>query len=89
MFERVFSVIKVTDVLAQDGAYETRSRYVISWGLTFALIILWSIPVAFIGLVSNLSNLCQKVSWLAWVCNCNSVSLLFFKSEIAKNVFSA
>jgi hypothetical protein len=52
----------------KDGAFEVKSRYVISWTLTFGLIILWFIPVAFVGLVSNLSSLCAKVPWLAWVC---------------------
>ncbi|KZS87835.1 DUF221-domain-containing protein [Sistotremastrum niveocremeum HHB9708] len=51
-----------------DGAYETRARSVISWVLTIGLIILWFLPVAFIGLLSNISSLCAKVHWLSWIC---------------------
>lgn len=36
------------------------------------LIVLWSFPVAFVGLLSNLSSLCTRVPWLAWVCRCKS-----------------
>jgi hypothetical protein len=32
-----------------DGAYEVRSRYVLSWAATFALIVLWGFPVALAG----------------------------------------
>lgn len=44
-----------------DGALEMRSRYVISWLATFGLIIAWAFPVAFIGTLSNLDDLCVKV----------------------------
>ncbi|RXW15422.1 hypothetical protein EST38_g10427 [Candolleomyces aberdarensis] len=29
----------------------------------------WAFPVTFIGTLSNLSELCTDVKWLAWVCN--------------------
>ena len=45
----------------QDGAYETRFRYVTSWMGSIALIILWFAPVAFVGTLSNVSTLCEKV----------------------------
>lgn len=32
------------------------------------LIVLWTFPVAFVGLLSNVSSLCAKVHWLAWIC---------------------
>lgn len=51
-----------------DGVYEVRSRYVLSWLLTFAVIALWFIPTAFAGILSNVDQLCAKVEWLAWVC---------------------
>ncbi|EIN07902.1 DUF221-domain-containing protein [Punctularia strigosozonata HHB-11173 SS5] len=51
-----------------DGAYEVRTRYVISWAATIALIILWAFPVAFVGTVSNLEGLCSEARWLRWVC---------------------
>lgn len=51
-----------------DGALEMKSRYVISWLSTGGLIFVWAIPVGFIGTLSNLSNLCERVHWLGWVC---------------------
>lgn len=45
-------------------------RLVRSWGaiaFIVALIIFWSIPVAFVGLISNVKYLVQKVSWLRWL----------------------
>ncbi|KAI5121706.1 hypothetical protein M0805_002099 [Coniferiporia weirii] len=48
--------------------YERNVRTLISYAATGGLIILWSFPVAFIGVVSNVSNLCQTYSWLAWLC---------------------
>jgi len=47
---------------------EMRIRTVISYGITAGLIILWAIPVAFLGAVSNLANLCSTYHWLAWIC---------------------
>ncbi|KAF8070342.1 DUF221 family protein [Lyophyllum atratum] len=55
-----------------DGALEMRSRYVLSWLVTIGLIIAWGFPVAFIGTLSNLDDLCVKVHWLRWVCNAPS-----------------
>ncbi|QRV93773.1 tranport-associated late exocytosis protein [Ceratobasidium sp. AG-Ba] len=51
-----------------DGAYEVRARYVLSWLLTFAVIAFWFIPTAFAGILSNVDQLCVKASWLAWIC---------------------
>ncbi|VVT58971.1 uncharacterized protein SAPINGB_P006476 [Magnusiomyces paraingens] len=47
-------------------------RLVRHWGamaFIIALIIFWSIPVAFVGLVSNVKYLMQKISWLEWLGN--------------------
>ena len=41
---------------------------IISWSLTIGLIIIWSIPVSFVGAVSNVDALCETASWLAWIC---------------------
>ncbi|BGP15990.1 hypothetical protein JCM10213_005460 [Rhodosporidiobolus nylandii] len=49
--------------------YQQRVRYALSWAMTLGLIILWSFPVAFVGLISNVSSLCISASWLAWLCN--------------------
>ncbi|KAG9089597.1 hypothetical protein FRC06_001468 [Ceratobasidium sp. 370] len=51
-----------------DGAYEVRARYVLSWLLTFAVIAFWFIPTAFAGILSNVDQLCVKARWLAWIC---------------------
>ena len=44
-----------------DGALEMKSRYLVSWAVTFGLIIVWAFPVTFIGTLSNLSELCTDV----------------------------
>ncbi|GAA6060530.1 hypothetical protein JCM10212_005611 [Sporobolomyces blumeae] len=49
--------------------YQARGRYVLSWAATLGLIILWSFPVAFVGLISNVNKLCLVASWLEWLCN--------------------
>lgn len=48
--------------------YQARVRKAISWAATLALIIFWSVPVAFVGVVSNVHSLCETASWLAWIC---------------------
>lgn len=44
-----------------DGALEMNSRFVTSWIATAGLIFVWTFPVAFIGTLSNLDDLCVKV----------------------------
>ncbi|KAG8716258.1 hypothetical protein FRC09_015937 [Ceratobasidium sp. 395] len=48
--------------------YEARIRWVISYAATAALIIFWTIPVASVGIVSNVSQLCVRYRWLHWLC---------------------
>ncbi|KAG5638302.1 hypothetical protein H0H81_000827 [Sphagnurus paluster] len=48
--------------------YEQKLRLAISYAATAGLIILWAIPVAFVGIVSNVYGLCVSYSWLAWLC---------------------
>ena len=48
--------------------YFARIRYVASVAATCAIIIFWSFPTAFVTSISNVSNLCETVSWLAWLC---------------------
>ncbi|GAA5911541.1 uncharacterized protein JCM6883_005788 [Sporobolomyces salmoneus] len=48
--------------------YEARGRYIASWAATLGLIILWSFPVAFVGLISNVNKLCLVAPWLEWLC---------------------
>ncbi|KAI0790073.1 hypothetical protein C8Q75DRAFT_139060 [Abortiporus biennis] len=72
MMSEKFIEISPKDVIwdnIDDGAYETRFRYVTSWIATIGLIILWFFPVAIVGTLSNVSSLCQKVSWLCWIPN--------------------
>ncbi|KAG8826088.1 hypothetical protein FRC18_010140 [Serendipita sp. 400] len=54
--------------------YEARIRQAISYAATAALIIFWAIPVAFVGIVANVSKLCET-SWLSWVCKMPPVVL--------------
>ncbi|GAA6002377.1 hypothetical protein JCM10207_001089 [Rhodosporidiobolus poonsookiae] len=49
--------------------YQANLRYALSWAATLGLIITWSFPVAFVGLVSNVSALCISAPWLAWLCD--------------------
>ncbi|KAF4583356.1 hypothetical protein EYR38_002106 [Pleurotus pulmonarius] len=48
--------------------YEQKVRMLLSYAATAGLILLWSIPVAFVGVISNVGQLCLKFSWLAWLC---------------------
>ncbi|WVO14302.1 hypothetical protein L204_101934 [Cryptococcus depauperatus] len=57
-------------------------RSVVSWALTLGLIITWAIPVAFVGLVSNVDALCKKASWLAWVCRIGKTPLGIIKGVL-------
>jgi hypothetical protein len=49
--------------------YQRKIRKIISWALTIGLIIIWAIPVAFVGIVSNVDTLCQTAPFLAWICD--------------------
>lgn len=46
--------------------YEARVRMAVSYAATAGLIILWTFPVAFIGVLSSVSTL-TAVSWLSWL----------------------
>ncbi|EKM57367.1 uncharacterized protein PHACADRAFT_194921 [Phanerochaete carnosa HHB-10118-sp] len=72
MMAEKFIEVSPKDVIwdnIDDGAYEARFRYVTSWMGSIALIVLWFAPVAFVGTLSNVSTLCQKVAWLCWIRN--------------------
>ncbi|KZP25055.1 DUF221-domain-containing protein [Athelia psychrophila] len=74
---------RYADVAPQDviwsnlgmNAYEAKLRMLVSYAATFALIVFWAIPVAFIGVISNVQALCKKESWLAWLCKIPPVVL--------------
>jgi hypothetical protein len=40
--------------------FQAKARFAISWAATIGLIIVWAIPVAFVGLISNVNYLCVK-----------------------------
>ncbi|TCD61098.1 hypothetical protein EIP91_009035 [Steccherinum ochraceum] len=72
MMSKKFIEIDPKDVIwdnIDDGVYETRFRYVTSWLGSLALIAIWFLPVAFVGTLSNVTALCEKVSWLCWIKN--------------------
>ena len=45
-----------------------RVRSIASIAATCAIIIFWSFPTAFVTSISNVSNLCETVPWLRWLC---------------------
>jgi hypothetical protein len=51
-----------------DGAYEMRTRYILSWLATLGLLILFGFPVALAGFTSNVGQTCRDIHWLAWIC---------------------
>ncbi|KAH9485237.1 hypothetical protein JR316_0002144 [Psilocybe cubensis] len=57
-----------------DGALEMKSRYLVSWLATAGLIFVWAFPVTFIGTLSNVSDLCEKVHWVQWVCKAPTIA---------------
>ncbi|WVQ84358.1 hypothetical protein IAT38_006510 [Cryptococcus sp. DSM 104549] len=57
-------------------------RSIVSWCLTIGLIIVWAIPVAFVGMVSNVDSLCATVSWLSWICTIPKVALGIIKGVL-------
>lgn len=62
--------------------YQRKVRTIISWALTIGLIIVWAIPVAFVGVVSNVDALCEEASWLAWICTLPAPALGIIKGVL-------
>ncbi|KAJ9112858.1 hypothetical protein QFC19_000413 [Naganishia cerealis] len=54
----------------------------VSWALTVGLIIVWAIPVTFVGAISNVDTLCATASWLAWICTLPKVVLGIIKGVL-------
>jgi len=44
--------------------YEKKIRTFVFWAATIALIVFWSIPIGFIGIVSNVKGLTEKAPFL-------------------------
>jgi len=64
------------------NAYQRKVRTAISWALTIGLIIIWAIPVAFVGIVSNVDTLCTTAPFLAWICTLPSPVLGIIKGVL-------
>ncbi|EJD51988.1 DUF221-domain-containing protein [Auricularia subglabra TFB-10046 SS5] len=58
-----------------DGSYETRARFAISWIATIALIVGYAPLVTFAGTISNISTWCTRAPWLAWICKAPDVAI--------------
>ena len=50
-------------------AWETVLRGILGTSFIVALVIFWSIPTSFIGILSNVSQLADDVKWLHWLKN--------------------
>jgi len=55
--------------------WERTLRYLVVVASVTAMIVLWAIPVAFVGLVSQVKYLASTVSWLGWLNNLPGVIL--------------
>ncbi|KAF3994069.1 hypothetical protein FT663_00089 [Candidozyma haemuli var. vulneris] len=49
--------------------WERITRKLIASAIIIALIIFWAIPVAFVGVISNVNNLTEKLPWLGFIQN--------------------
>lgn len=47
--------------------YERKIRTVVGWAITIGLIIFWAVPVAFVGIISNVKGLADNVPFLGWL----------------------
>lgn len=61
---------------------QRKARAAVSWALTIGLIIIWAIPVAFVGMVSNIDAMCKQASWLAWICKLPGAALGIIKGVL-------
>lgn len=50
-------------------------RRFVTAGIVAALIIFWAIPVAFVGVISNVNYLTEKLPWLGFINDCPDVIL--------------
>ncbi|KAK4689011.1 calcium permeable stress-gated cation channel, partial [Tremellales sp. Uapishka_1] len=64
------------------SAHQRMIRTAISWALTIFLLIIWAVPVAFVGSISNVDTLCTKASWLAWLCTIPPAALAIIKGVL-------
>ncbi|KAI0289410.1 hypothetical protein B0F90DRAFT_1812537 [Multifurca ochricompacta] len=84
---RMSGSLKYVEVAPEDiiwdnlviNPYERRVRLALSWAATIGLIIVWAIPVAFVGFISNIHSLCSTYHWLEWICKAPSVVVSFIQ----------
>lgn len=62
--------------------YEKNVRLLISWGITFGILLLWTFPTAFIGAMSNAAELCVRYTWMSWLCKAPSAAQGIFSGVI-------
>ncbi|KXN81695.1 hypothetical protein AN958_03942, partial [Leucoagaricus sp. SymC.cos] len=62
--------------------YEQKVGYAIFFSATAALIIFWSIPVAFVGAISNINTVCSKLPWLSWICDLSPPAIGFISGVL-------
>jgi uncharacterized protein YacL len=55
--------------------WELIMRNAATIGFVVALIIFWAIPVAFVGSISNINSLIDKLPWLGFINDCPPVLL--------------
>lgn len=55
--------------------YERITRRTATIAFITAMIIFWAIPTAFVGAISNINSLIQKLPWLSFILNCPKVIL--------------
>ncbi|KAJ5619945.1 hypothetical protein N7510_003929 [Penicillium lagena] len=55
--------------------WERITRRTATIGFITAMIIFWAIPTAFVGSISNINSLIQKLPWLGFINNCPKVIL--------------
>jgi len=63
--------------------YDRRLRSALSWAATIGLIVLWVIPVTFVGFLSNIHSVCNTYHWLHWVCKLPGIVVNFLQGFLS------
>lgn len=71
------------------NAYQRKVRTIVSWAITIGIIITWAFPVAFVGSVSNIDQLCETVSWLSWICRLPAPALGIIRGVLPPALLAA
>lgn len=70
--------------------YSARVRFAAGWAATAAICLFWSFPTAFVTSISNVTAICDAVSWLNWLCELKAplnVSTLIFTAQSRRQTF--